>query len=171
MSSIPNTSDFDLSQVSKEALLSLQRNYLTCDGLWFLAVEEKYGLDVAVEIDLKVQEKLTPILAKRIAKVFGITEMGIPGLAKTLRLDPVWAAYTHEWPVLTEKKSVIRFTGCPTQEARIRDQRPEFPCKPVGVVWFEGLLKVFLPEAKVRCVFCPPDSHPADTWCEWEIEV
>jgi hypothetical protein len=44
-----------ISGLSKEELLELSniyaKNWLAHDGSWFLSIEEKYGMDMAVEMD------------------------------------------------------------------------------------------------------------------------
>ncbi len=45
----------EIKDLSKEEILALLHdaalNWLAHDGLWFRAVEDKYGLDAAVELD------------------------------------------------------------------------------------------------------------------------
>ncbi|MFH1351645.1 MAG: DUF6125 family protein [Pseudomonadota bacterium] len=47
----------ELEKLPKETLLEVikmySRNYVTVDGLWFSGVEEKYGLDAAMELDVR----------------------------------------------------------------------------------------------------------------------
>ena len=50
----------ELEKLPKETLIELikmySRNWHTCDGLWFSGVEERYGTDKALEIDVKMWE-------------------------------------------------------------------------------------------------------------------
>lgn len=161
-----------LTEIPVEKLQELlSRSALTLDGLWFLAAEEKYGLEAAIELDTKVWERFMPIHAKRVARTFGVTESGISGLAKVFELDPLWVSFKPEVERLADNGVVLRMTDCPPQRARVRDGRGEFPCKPVGIACFAGLLQAFAPEAKVSCLVCPPDPHPAEVWCAWKFEI
>ena len=58
--------------LSKEELLDfigdLAKNWLAHDGLWFQAVEQRFGMDIAIELDRKAWETFTVIEAKRIKK-------------------------------------------------------------------------------------------------------
>ena len=140
------------------------------DGLWFLAVEDKYGLETAIELDKKVWESFPPIHLRRIAKAFSVTEGGIAGFIRVFELDPLWIIFKPVVQWTDEGSLILRFTDCPPQRARIREGKGEFPCKPVGIASFDSMIKTFAPKAKLSCVVCPPDPHPQDTWCEWKIE-
>lgn len=147
------------------------RSLITVDGLWFLAVEEAYGLDTAIKLDTRVWEMFMPIHTRRLAKIYGLPDKGITALIKVIEADPVWTPFKPVILKSTDKEGLFRFTDCPPQRARIREGRGEFPCKPVGIACFESALATFAPEAKLRCVVCPPDPHPQDVWCEWEFRV
>ena len=156
--------------ISHEKMANLfARSMMTMDGLWFLAAEERYGLEKAIEMDSKVWERFMPIHIKRVMKTFDITESGIIGLFKAFEIDPMWTIFKPVIPEVTESKGVLRMTDCPPQKARVRDGRGEFPCKDVGISCFKSLIKDFIPDGQLRCVVCPPDPHPEDVWCEWEF--
>lgn len=160
-----------MSEISKEQLSNLfSRSLNTVDGLWFLGVEEKYGLEAAVEIDEQVWERFMSIHVKRVTKTYGLETRGIEGLIEAIEVDPLWTTMKPSIQRLSNDSIIFRFTDCPSQRARVRDGRGEFPCKGVETACFNSMMKVFLPEGKLTCVFCPPDPHPEDVWCEWKIE-
>ena len=51
-------------------------NWLAHDGLWFLAVEDRFGMEAAIELDGRAWEQFTVIEAKRIMKRHGIEVAG-----------------------------------------------------------------------------------------------
>jgi len=55
------------------------RSYTAVDGLWFMKVEEKYGFDVALEIDNEVW-KVLPKIQARMLKSIGKMENGMEAL-------------------------------------------------------------------------------------------
>ncbi|GAI74218.1 unnamed protein product, partial [marine sediment metagenome] len=76
--------------LTKEELLNLLvdagKNWLAHDGLWFQAVENKFDIETAIELDGKTWEKFTQIEAKRIMKRLNIEPGGgIPALMQTLK--------------------------------------------------------------------------------------
>ena len=64
----------ELERLPKSALIELikmySRNWLTIDGLWFSGVEEKFGLDEALDLDIKVWEISSRIEAKRTINIW-----------------------------------------------------------------------------------------------------
>ncbi len=164
-----------IDDLSKDDLIKMvkmfSKDYLTLDGLWFLGVEDKYGQDAAIEIDIRVWERLGSIEARRIKQTFDIFDGGISSIVKALQLSPVWNCYGYEFHELTKNKVVFRVTSCPPQEARVRNKRGEFPCKPVNLAYITTFAKTIDQKAKVRCMQAPPDVHPKELWCEWEITV
>ncbi|HEY67193.1 MAG TPA: hypothetical protein G4N97_02855, partial [Thermoflexia bacterium] len=69
-----------LRQLSKDELIGLledaAKNWLAHDGLWFLAVEEKFGMETAIELDRRAWEQFTVIEARRIMRRLGIEPGG-----------------------------------------------------------------------------------------------
>jgi len=59
--------DLDIQEF-QSILIDAAKNWLAHDGLWFRAVEEKFGMEAAMELDKKTWEKFTVIEAKRIMK-------------------------------------------------------------------------------------------------------
>ena len=59
-----------IQDLSKEKLLELNtiyaKNWLSHDGLWFQAIEQKLGMDLAIELDQEAWRKFTVIEAKRL---------------------------------------------------------------------------------------------------------
>lgn len=152
-----------------KAIKMFSKSLLSVDGLWFLAVEDKYGLDDAIPMDIEVWKRFGPIDARRIKRTFGINEGGIASIIKAIKLSPTWFAMEYEFTELTKNRAVFRITECPPQKARVRNERGEFPCKPVNLAYLTEFAKTIDPKAKVRCIVAPPDPHPKEFWCEWEI--
>jgi hypothetical protein len=162
-----------LKGLSKKELLNVikmfSKNWLTLDGLWFTLVEDKYGIEAALDLDLKMWERNASIEAKRIKEEMGIKGGGIKGVLKALQFMTFHPSMPHEYLMDGSDKAYIWVTSCRPQEARIRSGRGEFPCKPMGFACYSNLAKTIDPNVKVECVFCPPDSHPSDIWCKWEL--
>ena len=160
-------------QIPADKLVELcSRSSYTLDGLWFTLVEERFGLDTALEIDTEVWRRLCLVQARRIRKYFSIDEgSSMHNLIKVIELEPLLTIFKPKAVVLTGTRAVLRFTDCPPQKARIRDGRGEFPCKSVGMAFLNSYAEVIDPKIKVSCLTCPPDAHPAQFWCEWQFEI
>ncbi len=161
------------SRIPIEKLVELcSRSAYTLDGLWFTLVEEKFGLDAALEIDVEVWRRLCLVQARRVQKYFSIDEdSSIRRLIKVIELDPILAVFEPRAVGLTDNRAVLRFTDCPPQKARVRDGRGEFLCKPVGIAFLSSYVEVIDPRIKLTCLRCPPDKHPSQFWCEWQFEI
>ncbi|MFB0565185.1 MAG: DUF6125 family protein [Candidatus Aminicenantaceae bacterium] len=166
----------EVDDFSKEDLIDLlqdaSKNWLSNDGLWFRVVENKFGLEAAVELDRKAWEQFTVIEAKRIMKRLNMEPGGgIPALAQALKFRLYAYINVQEIKELSDTRCVFRMNSCRVQEARKRQGLTDFPCKSVGIVEYSGFAKTIDPRIKTTCLACPPDPHPPDVWCEWEFRL
>lgn len=162
--------------LSKEQLLELLRdaakNWLAHDGLWFQAVENKFDLETAIELDGKAWEKFTRIEAKRIMKRLNIEPGGgIPALIQALNFRLYAFINVQKVIETTENRCVFQMVDCRVQSARKRKGLSDFPCKPVGIIEYTYFAKTIDPRIKTHCIACPPDPHPDDFYCSWEFTI
>jgi hypothetical protein len=162
--------------LSKEELLALLtdagKNWLAHDGLWFQAVERKFDIDTAIELDGQAWEQFTQIEAKRIMKRLELKPGGgIPALIQALKFRFYAFINVQEVTEVSENRCVFRMVNCRVQEARKRKNLPDFPCKPVGIIEYTYFAKTIDPRIKTRCIACPPDPHPEDYYCCWEFTI
>jgi hypothetical protein len=165
-----------LLKLSKEELIDLlenaAKNWLAHDGLWFLAVEAAFDMETAIELDAKAWEKFTVIEAKRIMQYRGIQPGGgIPALKEALQYRLYSFLNVQEIIDVDERTILFRMNECRVQAARKRDGRPDFPCKPVGLVEYGNFACTIDPRFQTRCIACPPDPHPDEYWCAWEFTL
>lgn len=156
----------------RELLTDAAKNWLAHDGLWFRAVEGKFGMETAIELDKKAWEKFTAVEARRIMKRLNMEPGGgIPALIQALKFRLYAFINIQEILEASETRCVFRMNRCRVQEARKRQGLPDFPCKPVGVVEYSGFAKTIDPRIQTRCLVCPPDPHPPNVWCAWEFFI
>lgn len=148
------------------------KNWLAHDGLWFQAVEGRYGMDVAIELDARAWEQFTVIEARRIMARHGMSPGG--GL-DALETALGYRLYAHLNSQRVERPDpgtlVFRMTECRVQSTRKRKGLSDFPCKPVGLVEYANFAATIDPRISTRCLACPPDTHPEDFWCAWEFKL
>ncbi len=141
----------------------------TVDGLYYIYIEEKYGIESATEIDRNVWELMGKIEARRIKELFEIKDSDIPSMMKALSYS-AWALDLEDKEIIVEdKKAIIRNIKCRVQNTRIKKGLGEFGCKPVRFGFLKAFAKEFNPDIVVNCIVCPPDKHPENLWCEWEF--
>ncbi len=152
------------------ALDVFAKNWLAHDGSWFLAAEERFGMDAAMELDAAAWRRFAAAEARRIMDAYAIPkDGGLDALARALS----FRAYSFVNPSLVERDGpVLRFfmTSCRVQETRRRKGLPDFPCRPVGEVEFETFARTVDPRIETRCLHCPPDPD-AHGHCGWEFQL
>jgi len=165
-----------LSALSKEELIKIivddAKNWLAHDGLWFQAVEKRYGIDVAIDADIEAWRYFTVIEAKRIMERLGMQPGGgIPALVECLKHRLYARLNLQDVIEQSENRVVFRMLDCRVQSARKRKGLPDFPCKNVGIVEYSEFAKAIDPRIQTRCIACPPDGHPERFWCAWEFSL
>jgi len=163
-----------LQDLSKEELIAIivddAKNWLAHDGLWFQAVDQKYGMETAIEIDRAAWENFTVVEAKRIMTRLGLEPGGgIPALVECLKHRLYARLNLQESIEVSDTRAVFRMVDCRVQSARKRKGLTDFPCKSVGVVEYAGFARTIDPRIETRCIACPPDAHPEEFWCSWEF--
>jgi len=163
-------------QMSREDLLKavemFAKNWLAHDGCWFLAAEERLGMETAIELDARSWKGFAAAEARRIMATFNISPGG--GLhaleqALSLRLYAVINSQHTEW---SDDRQRLRFfmDVCRVQEARRRKGLPDFPCKSVGMVEFETFATTIDSRIRATCLRCPPEAG-GDQCCGWEFTI
>lgn len=161
-----------LKSLPKETLIDMledqSKNWLAHDGLWFLAVEKKFGMDTAIELDKEAWISFTQIEAKRIMRRHGIEPGGgIPALKKALQFRLY--ARINEQSLIEVDPKTLRFemNDCRVQSARKRKGLPDFPCKPVGIGEYAYFAHTIDDRIRTEVICCPPDPHPEEYYCAW----
>jgi hypothetical protein len=154
------------------ALKMFAKSWLAHDGCWFLAAEERFGMQTAVDLDARAWKRFAAVEARRIMTTFAIADGGgLPALEKALsrRLYAMVNAQRTEW---SEDRRRLRFfmDVCRVQEARQRKGLPDFPCKSVGTVEFETFAATIDPRIHTTCLHCPPDATQGQ-YCAWEFTI
>lgn len=154
------------------ALEMFAKNWLAHDGCWFLAAEERHGMETAIELDGLSWKRFAAAEARRIMSTFNIPQGG--GLkaleqALGLRLYSVINSQRTEW---SDDGTRLRFFMeiCRVQETRRNKGLPSFPCKQVGIIEFETFARTVDPRIRSTCLHCPPDA-PQPAYCGWEFTI
>ena len=69
--------------IDKQVAEYFHRSYQAVDGLWFMKVEEKYGFDIALQVDKEVWKVMPKIQARMIKSILNI-DKGEMALRKSL---------------------------------------------------------------------------------------
>jgi hypothetical protein len=154
------------------ALEAFAKNWLAHDGCWFLAAEEKLGLEAAIDLDAAAWGRFAAAEARRIMEVFGIAaDGGLEALERALSLR-MYALVNQQHSEWSTDRGRLRFVmdRCRVQETRRRKGLADFPCRPVGTVEFTTFARTIDPRIVTTCLHCPPDAPPGAA-CAWEFEL
>jgi uncharacterized protein DUF6125 len=154
------------------ALEMFAKNWLAHDGCWFLAAEERFDMQTAIDLDALSWKRFAAAEARRIMATFNIQpDGGLEALeaALSLRLYAVINTQRIEW---SDDGKHLRFfmDVCRVQEARRRKGMADFPCKSVGMVEFETFAATIDPRIRTTCLHCPPDTASGQ-YCGWEFTI
>jgi len=154
------------------ALDVFAKNWLAHDGCWFLAAEERYGMETAMTLDTASWRRFAAAEARRIMEAFSIASHG--GL-EALERALAYRMYSFVNPSRVERSpdgTTLRFfmETCRVQQTRQRKGLPPFPCKTVGQVEFETFARTVDDRITTRCLACPPDADAAGH-CGWEFHL
>jgi hypothetical protein len=146
------------------------RNLWRVDGLYFLGIEEKFGIETATEIDSQVWQIMAKIEAKSLKRMFKVDENAdIPTIMNLLQKSSWALDQPFKVVDVDDKQAVLYVKKCRTQEARLKKGFGEFPCKRVRFGYLKNFAKTLNSNVEVNCLICPPDEHPSDLWCKWEF--
>ncbi len=166
-----------LHQMSREELIKLITVHAKCwlahDGCWFLAAEEKYGMEDAIELDTRSCERFTVIEARRIMQAFEIPEgSGLEGLEKALGYRLYATINPQKIERIDANTLTFKMLECRVQNARHRKGLPIHPCKPVGLVEYTKFAETIDSRIRTRCLQCPPNLVEGSGYvCGWEFTV
>jgi hypothetical protein len=166
----------DIHDMTREELLGFLEDaallWLAHDGLWFQAVERRYGTDVGRQCSGEAIAAYSGIEAKRILKRFGLpANGGIPALMQALKFRIYHLINKQDFVEVSENRCIFRMRECRVQTMRKKKGLPDYPCKSVGIEEYSHFAKAVDPRIKTRCVACPPDAHPEEYWCAWEFTM
>lgn len=154
------------------ALEMFAKNWLAHDGSWFLAAEQRFGIDTAIDLDAAAWKQFAAIEARRIMAAFAIPPNGgLPALERALQLR-LYAVINTQHTEWSSDRARLRFfmDVCRVQDARHRKSLPPFPCKSVGEVEFSTFAAAIDPRIRTACLHCPPDPAAGHS-CGWEFTL
>lgn len=153
----------------EEYVKFMLRQYRLVDAFWFLKVEEKFGLEAAVQINEEIWSRMGGLAARELKERFSIGR-GLKGFLQAFKLYPWTLLISHQ--IRLKRDGVqIRTPYCPPQEARLKQGLGEFPCKNMHMKELTNFTQTIDPSLQVKCKYAPPDPHPQNNWCEWEVKL
>jgi hypothetical protein len=156
----------------KAILKAIATNWLANDGVWFQAIEKRFGMNDAKRCNDSCWTRYSPFEAMRIKELLKLGEKpGIEGLKKALQYR-MYALINKQSIEEVDKNTIIfRMNDCRVQSARKRKGLPDYPCKTAGLVEYTYFAHAIDLRIKTECICCPPDDHPEDCYCAWKFYI
>lgn len=165
-----------IDDLTKEELFELNKiyakNWLAHDGLWFQAIENKYGMDLAIDMDREAWRRFTVIEARRLIEFLNLGKnSGIAGLKKALLFRLYSSLNEDDITVEEENVLVYRVRTCRVQHARKKKGLSYFPCKSVGIVEYSLFAETIDERFETEVVSCHPDITDTECNCIWRFTL
>jgi hypothetical protein len=161
-----------VQEVVSQELTDAAKNWVAMDGLWFQAVEQVYGMDAALTMDMRVWAQFAVIEARRIKERLVLPDKG--------GMDALEIAFKNRLISLLNKLEILRpdektlivtLKTCRVQAARKRKGMAEFPCRSIGLVEFPVFARTIDPRIITECLSCPPETLPRTPYCSWKFTL
>jgi hypothetical protein len=145
-------------------------HYRVVDSFWFLYMAEDYSLSASEQLNERVWARVSGLAARDLVSRFEITDKGLQGFVKVLRLYP-WTMLLEYQIEESPGEIVLSVPRCATQEARRTRGLPEYECKEMHRREFEGIAGQVDPQIRVHCDFAPPSERPGGCDCRWRFRL
>jgi len=164
-----------IEQLNKEDLLKLldmySKNWLAMDGVWFQSIENKLGMDEAIEHDENAWRAFTVIEANRIKGFLKLPEnAGIEGLKRALPYR-IYANINKDEIITKDNILIYRTLDCRVQNARKRKGMEFHPCKSVGIIEYTYFAKTIDSRFQCETISCYPDVMDETCNCAWKFTL
>ena len=165
-----------LTSKSRDELLLLMsdiaKTWVASDGLWFQAIEDRFGMDPAKQVNDTCWSHFAHMEAHKIRSLLQIGPSGgLDALERALNFR-IYATITpHEATRLDRATLLFKITECRVQAARRRKEMRDYPCKSAGIMEFTTFARCIDPRIKTECLSCPPDNLGDDEFCTWRFTL
>lgn len=165
-----------LDQLSKEQLKDLveiyARNIYALDGVWFQSVEQRQGMDDAMEHDRNAWRRFTVTEARRIKNFLQLPERaGLEGLEKALSIRFSALANPKVEMLRSGQSLIYRVVDCRVQTARKGKAMPFHPCQSVGIIEHADFAKVIDDRIACETISCFPEVTDPSCACAWRFTL
>lgn len=164
-----------LDRFSKAELIELielySKNWLAMDGLWFQAVEKKFGMTEAMVHNCAVWGVFSKTEAQKIKKFLKLADnSAIEGLKQALQLR-LYANINEDEIIIDGNVLTYRVLDCRVQNARKRKGMEFHPCKEVGIIEYTVFAKEIDSRFECEVLSCYPDMTDDTCNCSWQFTL
>lgn len=142
----------------------LREAYFAVDGLWFLTLEERLGLEAALEVDVEVWRRFAKVMARRVVKRLNIDASRVEGIVESLQPFFDWEGWEVD---VSPHQGLVKVRRCPWWDYLQRVGRSsviKYVCPKVCEGIFSSWAAAVNPKARLKFTYTPPS-------CEASFEV
>jgi hypothetical protein len=156
----------------EELLDALSLNWLANDGVWFQAVEKKFGILDAKRCNDTCWTRFSPYEAYHIKTLLNLPERGGLEVLKTAFQFRLYARINKQ-EVVEEKSDsfVFRMIDCRVQSSRRLKGLEDYPCKSIGIIEYRTFAGTIDSRIQTECLGCPPDPPQPGWYCSWRFSL
>jgi hypothetical protein len=170
--------DLKMTDFSKDALIRLWnvggKLMITLGGIWYSIAKERFGDQVAVELDGEAWQKLTKPNFERVAKAMNIKGNDVATVFKVLQCDPGGSPISEmDFDLKDKNHGILTIPRCRPLEAAERDGdivRMKSGCD-ACTKYFPRWAHFVNPDMNVIPLKLPPRKSQDEVACRWEWKV
>jgi len=176
----PLRPDLKMEDFSKAALVRLWQAagklYVGLDGVWYSLIREKYGEDVARELDAELWRREAPLEVRRNREAMNIWGDDVEAVLKFLQVDPGGGAIFPEFTCEMKDRNtgiltVKRCLGLEYYERHGETELQKHACEVLDAEGFQQAASLFNPKIKVTPLKLPPRKSKDEIACQWEFKM
>lgn len=169
-----------MEDFSKEALVRMWQAagklYVGLDGLWYSLIRERYGEDVARELDAELWRREAPLEVRRHREAMNIWGEDVESVLKFVQVDIGAGGIFPEFKCELKDKNhgvltIKRCLGLEYYERHGETEMQKHACEVLDLEGFEQAAQLFNPKIKVRALKLPPRQSREEIACQWEFKL
>ncbi|MFC1943960.1 DUF6125 family protein [Chloroflexota bacterium] len=176
----PFIKEWKYEYLSKETLIKLLvefgRAFIAIDGFWYTLIENRFGLDLANELDSEIWEKIVPPwTTPHTMRLLNISGDNVETLFKVMQNlpDATLDLYEYEHDLKNPNHGIFTVYRCPGLSffERKRPERILPVCVELEPRCIRSYAAQINPDIKVDILKLPPRKSEDEIACQWEFTL
>jgi len=171
--------DAKLQDFSKDAVVQLfhtaARLYLGIDGVWNSVVRERFGKQVALDLEKEVWKRATSTEIGRVMRTMNIQGDDVATVFKVLQCDPgTLGVWDMDFELKNKNHGILTVKSCRPLQYFERHEDVEaqrYTCEVIEVQGMEETAAPINPRIKVTPLKLPPRKSKDESACQWEFKL
>lgn len=169
-----------MQDFSKDALIRLWQAagklYVGLDGLWYSLIRERFGEEVARELDAELWRREAPLEVRRVREAMNIRGDDVEAVLKFIQVDPGGGAIFPDFSCELKNSglgilTIRRCLGLEYYERHGEIELQKHACEVLDAEGFQRAASLFNPNIKVKALKLPPRKSKDEVACIWEFRL